>query len=123
MIFRSGEPSTCMYFIAAGTVAIYSPSGREVCHLYDGDYFGEIGLLGGETYRTMCVIAVECCNLYRLDREDYEETVAPFPDLVATLQKTASDRLNKIKLMDARIGKFRTSTIGCKQSVSYERIL
>lgn len=123
VIFRSGDEADSIYFIAAGTVAVYSPGGHEVCHMHDGDFFGEIGLLSSSDTRTACVVAVENCSLYRLDREDFEETISPFPDLVATLQKTANDRANKIKLMDVKSGAAHASYQPCIQSYEtyYER--
>nr|CAI5856527.1 unnamed protein product [Callosobruchus analis] len=48
-----------MYFINYGTVAVYTPSGKEMCHLDDGAHFGEISILFKER-RLGSVLAVRC---------------------------------------------------------------
>lgn len=35
----------CMFFIASGTVCVTTTNGRELCHLVDGDHFGEVALI------------------------------------------------------------------------------
>jgi len=64
VIVRANQPGDCMYFIASGTVAIYTGSGKEVCHLEDGAHFGEIALVMPDARRVASVVAVEICELY-----------------------------------------------------------
>ncbi|KAG5892221.1 hypothetical protein JTB14_034770 [Gonioctena quinquepunctata] len=48
IILTAGVTGKCMYLIYFGTVAIYSPGGKEICHLEDGAHFGEIALIFNE---------------------------------------------------------------------------
>ncbi|XP_068913581.1 potassium/sodium hyperpolarization-activated cyclic nucleotide-gated channel 2-like isoform X2 [Tenebrio molitor] len=52
IIIKAGCSGDCMYFLYSGTVAVLTPSGKEVCHLQDGAYFGEISLIMQDQKRT-----------------------------------------------------------------------
>lgn len=43
----------------------------QVCHLDDGDYFGETALLMKDLKRAATVVAVEITEVYRLDVIDF----------------------------------------------------
>ena len=44
-IIKAGAVGECMFFIASGSVSISTANGQELCHLEDGDYFGEIAFI------------------------------------------------------------------------------
>ncbi|XP_038210059.1 potassium/sodium hyperpolarization-activated cyclic nucleotide-gated channel 1-like [Zerene cesonia] len=90
----------CLYFIHKGTVAIYCESGKEVCHLEDGDFFGEIALVMSHRLRTASAVAVTNCELFRLDREDFESYVACYPTVYEDIKKVATDRYERSKTLD-----------------------
>ncbi|KYM99904.1 Potassium/sodium hyperpolarization-activated cyclic nucleotide-gated channel 4, partial [Cyphomyrmex costatus] len=92
VIVRVNQPGDCMYFIASGTVAIYTSTGKEVCHLEDGAHFGEIALVMLDERRVASVVAVEICELYRLDRADFARTIHPYPMLWEQIKKIAIER-------------------------------
>lgn len=92
IIVRANQPGDCMYFISTGTVAIYTSTGKEVCHLEDGAHFGEIVLVMPAQRRTAFVVAVETCELYRLDRIDFTRTIHPYPLLWDQIKKIAIER-------------------------------
>ncbi|KAJ9587172.1 hypothetical protein L9F63_019309 [Diploptera punctata] len=92
IIFKAGSEGESMYFIAFGTVAMFSPLGVEIGHLEDGDHFGEAAIVLG-IKRISSVIAIEHCELYRLDREDFMRVIAPYPDMVRKVEQIAVDRL------------------------------
>ncbi|XP_044265658.1 potassium/sodium hyperpolarization-activated cyclic nucleotide-gated channel 1-like [Tribolium madens] len=100
VVVKANSTGNCMYFISTGTVAVYTVSGKEVCHLEDGDHFGEIALVTPEAQRVASVIAVETCELYRLDRKDFIKAIHPYPDLLEKIQKIAADRMEKTNLME-----------------------
>ncbi|CAK1556423.1 unnamed protein product [Leptosia nina] len=90
----------CLYFIHKGTVAIYCESGKEVCHLEDGDFFGEIALVMSHSLRTASAVAVTNCELFRLDREDFEKYVACYPTVYEDIKKVATTRYEQSKMLD-----------------------
>lgn len=44
-IMKAGSIGDCMFFIASGTVCVSTTNGKELCHLDDGDHFGEVALI------------------------------------------------------------------------------
>lgn len=100
VIVRANQPGDCMYFIASGTVAIYTSTGKEVCHLEDGAYFGEIALVMLDERRVASVVAVEICELYRLDRADFTRTIHPYPMLWEQIKKIAIERHERTTILD-----------------------
>jgi len=44
-IVKAGTVGECMFFIASGSVCVTTSNGQELCHLEDGDYFGEIAFV------------------------------------------------------------------------------
>lgn len=65
VIYTVGEIGTSVHFIASGSVAFYSSSGKELYHLRDGDYFGEISLVSDVNYRFCKAIALETTKCYK----------------------------------------------------------
>lgn len=96
--FLSGD---CIYFIDKGTVAIYSESGKEICHLEDGDFFGEIALIMKHSVRTASVVAVTNCELFRLDKEEFDKSIACYPTVYETIKKVAINRFEQTCVLDA----------------------
>ncbi|XP_014605251.1 PREDICTED: potassium/sodium hyperpolarization-activated cyclic nucleotide-gated channel 1-like [Polistes canadensis] len=99
VIVRANEPGNCMYFIGSGTVAIYTISGKEVCHLKDGAHFGEIALVMADERRVASVVAVEICELYRLDRADFARTIHPYPMMWEQIKNIAIERHEKTMIL------------------------
>ncbi|KYM83868.1 Potassium/sodium hyperpolarization-activated cyclic nucleotide-gated channel 2 [Atta colombica] len=100
IIVRVNESGDCMYFIASGTVAIYTSTGKEVCHLEDGAHFGEIALVMVNERRVASVVAVEICELYRLDRADFARTIHPYPMLWEQIKKIAIERHERTTILN-----------------------
>lgn len=93
-----------------------------MCHLEDGGHFGEISLVLAESSRIATVVAVEECELYRLQRSDFRKAIAPYPDLMDKMLNIAFDRKETVtqfselhkretelkkKLMEREKGKLR----------------
>ncbi|KAK9887930.1 hypothetical protein WA026_000230 [Henosepilachna vigintioctopunctata] len=95
VIIQAGHEGSTMYFIIAGTVAVYTHNGKEVCHLTDGANFGEIALLMNET-RTASIVAADFCELFKLNRKDFQEAIEPFPELKARMVQIAKERYTTI---------------------------
>lgn len=100
VIVRANTTGDSMYFISSGTVAVYTKCGKEVCHLEDGAYFGEVAMVMANSMRIASVIAVEICELFRLDRSDFNKAVYPYPDLMNKVRSIACDRLEMSSIVD-----------------------
>ncbi|XP_017784464.1 PREDICTED: potassium/sodium hyperpolarization-activated cyclic nucleotide-gated channel 1-like [Nicrophorus vespilloides] len=100
VISKAGTTGDCMHFISTGTVAVFTKSGQEICHLQDGDYFGEIAMVMKDSTRVASVIAAEVCELYRLDRKDFIRAIIPYPDLYDRITYVAGDRMERTDIID-----------------------
>ncbi|KAJ3644509.1 hypothetical protein Zmor_022234 [Zophobas morio] len=95
VIIRAGAKGDSMFFISSGTVAVFSPTGKEVCHLSDGDYFGEIAIVFPNEKTTATIIALEICEVYRLDRKPFKQCMEKQEDVYKKIQKEAKRRLKE----------------------------
>ncbi|XP_026470702.1 potassium/sodium hyperpolarization-activated cyclic nucleotide-gated channel 1-like [Ctenocephalides felis] len=100
VLVRAGSQGTCMYFLVSGTVTIISPNGKEVCHLQDGSYFGEVALLKRDNRRVASVIAIEFCEVYRLSAHDFRNSVLSHIALADKLRMGALDRQDFTSTVD-----------------------
>ncbi|KAF5302306.1 hypothetical protein FQA39_LY10345 [Lamprigera yunnana] len=100
VIVKAATVGNSMFFIASGTVAVYTSSGREICHLEDGAHFGEIALIMKNQLRIASVVAIDVCELYRLDRKEFVRAIHPYPDLLDNIQRIAADRMEQTTILD-----------------------
>uniref|UniRef100_A0A182IJ51 Uncharacterized protein n=1 Tax=Anopheles atroparvus TaxID=41427 RepID=A0A182IJ51_ANOAO len=91
----AGSSAGSMYFLASGTAAVYAPDGTELGHLIDGANFGAIGLFRAGATRAVSVVALEVCELYRLDRADFLQLMKPHTYLLAQLSKQTDRRISE----------------------------
>jgi CRP-like cAMP-binding protein/Fe-S-cluster-containing dehydrogenase component len=94
VIARQGEAADSFYLVRIGFVKISEdyPGGELVlAYLSRGDYFGEIGLLGGGV-RTATCTALDHVELVKLSSEDFREMVERFPGVRSGLQAVAAER-------------------------------
>ncbi|PSN45113.1 hypothetical protein C0J52_18780 [Blattella germanica] len=117
VIVKGGTHGDSMFFISTGTVAVYTPVGIEVCHLEDGAHFGEIALVIEGYTRIASVVAVEPCEVFRLDRVDFLRVVSPYPDLLSKVEQIAADRREKTMQLD---DEYRHMNVSRHKSVSSE---
>lgn len=68
----------------------------KICHLDDGAYFGEIALLVADERRVASVIAIDVCEVYRIDRRDFRQCIAVHSELFAEIERIAIERVDKI---------------------------
>ncbi|KAI4467253.1 i[[h]] channel isoform e [Holotrichia oblita] len=100
IIIKAGTDGDCMYFIASGTVAVSTPTGREVCHLQDGAYFGEVALIKKDHKRIANVVAIEICKVYKLESKIFKMCLAEQPDTFKKLEKICQDRFNRTNFLE-----------------------
>ena len=94
-IVTQGEPADHFYVIKSGRVEVSrtSDSGPVVlAELGTGDYFGEIGILH-KVPRTATVTALEPCELYRVEGQQFLDAVNGAPTMSASLMEGAAVRL------------------------------
>jgi CRP-like cAMP-binding protein/Fe-S-cluster-containing dehydrogenase component len=94
VIARQGDAADCFYLVRIGFVKISEeyPGGELVlAYVSRGDYFGEIGLLGGGV-RTATCTALDHVELVKISGEDFREMVERFPSVRAGLQAAAGER-------------------------------
>ncbi|XP_050302115.1 potassium/sodium hyperpolarization-activated cyclic nucleotide-gated channel 2-like isoform X2 [Anthonomus grandis grandis] len=92
-IIKVGSRGGSMFFLRAGTVAITSEKGEEICRLRDGSYFGEAGLVINMT-RFVNVIAVTPCELFKLKRSDFLASLENSPELYEEMEKSIADQVS-----------------------------
>ncbi|CAH1104440.1 unnamed protein product [Psylliodes chrysocephalus] len=103
IIIQSGSVQDSLFFISSGTVAVYTHSGKEVCHLQDGRYFGEIDLILKKEQKCITtVIAVEICQIYRLKKVDFEKTLLSQRNVMREIIMYAESQLEYITLAEKK---------------------
>jgi glucose-6-phosphate 1-dehydrogenase len=90
-IVRLGEPGDEMYFLCRGQAEALDAAGHRLNLLTDGDFFGELSLLYPRP-RTATVRAVVLCDLFVLDRADFDGLLRDYPRFEATLRDNARAR-------------------------------
>ncbi|CAH1367908.1 unnamed protein product [Tenebrio molitor] len=100
IIIKAGSVGDCMYFLGSGTVGVWTPSGKEVCHLQDGAYFGEISLVFKDKRRTANIIALEICEVYKLDRKVFRSIFKTSSQLFSMLEEVANERLEITQMFE-----------------------
>jgi CRP/FNR family transcriptional regulator, cyclic AMP receptor protein len=93
-----GDPGTCLFAIASGTVKISAPSveGKDAVFnlLSKGTIFGEIALLDGHP-RTADVIATTDCELYVIERRDFLPVMREEPDIALKIIEILCSRIRR----------------------------
>ena len=97
-IFLEDSEGEQCFFVLEGSVKVtrLSKDGREVilAMLNEGDFFGEMSLLDGES-RSANVIALEKTKVLTLDRNDFIAVVNDYPKIAVQLLKELARRLRK----------------------------
>ncbi len=94
VIAQQGEAADCFYLVRIGFVKISEgyPGGELVlAYLSRGDYFGEIGLLGGGV-RTATCTALDHVEVVKISGADFRQMVKRFPSVRAGLEAVATER-------------------------------
>ena len=93
-IALQGEPADSFYLVRIGFVKISEsyPGGELVlAYLSRGDYFGEIGLLGGGA-RTATCTALDHVEVVRISGDDFRQMIERFPNVRTGLEAVAAER-------------------------------
>ena len=97
-IFLEDSEGEQCFFVVQGSVKVtrLSKDGREVilAMLNEGEFFGEMALLDGES-RSANVIALEETEVLTLNREDFMVVLHDYPQIAIQLLKEMAHRLRK----------------------------
>jgi CRP-like cAMP-binding protein len=80
-----------MYFICRGQVEVLDKTGTRLNTLGEGDFFGELSLLSSQP-RTATIRAATTCDLFVLDKTDFNRVLKDRPQLLKSLQEVARSR-------------------------------
>ena len=91
-VFHGGDHGHEMYFISRGRVDVVARDGTTVITtLGPGEFFGEIALLLS-TPRSASVRAVAYCDLYALEKADFDRVVAAHPAFADHIRAMTRER-------------------------------
>lgn len=90
-IVKKGEMGQEMYFICRGQVEILDGAGKRLNLLGEGDFFGEISLLFSQP-RTASIRATMPCDLFVLDKADFDRVLKSHPEFAEPLREIAKSR-------------------------------
>ncbi|KAL7048835.1 hypothetical protein ACKWTF_003501 [Chironomus riparius] len=93
LIVKAGTDGECMFFIASGSVCVTTSNGQELCHVEDGDYFGEIAFILKNRKRITNVIAIEFCEIYILDYANLKKYAQINDTIMQKLTDSANNRM------------------------------
>lgn len=88
-VIRTGDRGDSMFFIASGAVEVQLE--EDEIPLGAGAFFGEMALLTGAR-RTADVVAVDFCQLFVLERRDFNLFMSRHPQLRAAVSRMARER-------------------------------
>jgi NTE family protein len=94
-IYREGDAADAFYIISSGRLRVFSQAdGQEKTFavLHNGDSFGEISLLTGESH-SATVQALNDTLVLQLEKGDFDEVINRVPSLVLYLSRMLSKRL------------------------------
>lgn len=93
-VVMKGDAADAMYFIVAGLVEVEIP-GKPV-RLREGDFFGEIALIGGGQ-RTANVMVIQPSELLQLEARDFRRLAERNPQIAEAVREVASQRQAELK--------------------------
>jgi len=90
-IVKIGDIGREMYLVARGEVEVLDSAGRAVKMLKAGEFFGEIAILHS-TPRIATVRAKTSCDLFILDKADFQRILHDHPQFADDCVKIAKER-------------------------------
>ncbi len=90
-VLRQGDAGQEMYFVARGEVEVLDGSGKQLARLGEGDFFGELSLLRSEP-RSASIRTTTPCDLFVLEKHDFDEATRNHPEFAGALHEAARSR-------------------------------
>src|SRR5450432_793003 len=94
VILRQGDPGDSLYVVRGGSVAVQIGvlgASKEVATLSDGQFFGEMSLMTGES-RSATVVAKTDVECYIVDKGAFQEILQEKPELAGIISDILSRR-------------------------------
>jgi CRP-like cAMP-binding protein len=117
IVVEQGDTGDKFYIIARGRVEVsrtgYHGQRVHLAILSEGDYFGEMALLG-ELPRAAAVQAKTPCLLLSLSREQFDELVQAAPDVRASIEQAARERAEAITQLTDEYGERRIDMLSVR---------
>lgn len=111
IVYFEGRTGDTMYFIEAGQVerSVSSPKGPVVLEtLESGDFFGEVALLTGKPHDATARV-LTACNLWALNKADFDDLLFKYPNLAILLSRVLSERqyeaMDRLRSVPAQTGR------------------
>ena len=90
-IIRIGETGKEMYFICRGQVEAFGADGKSIGTLGEGEHFGELSLLTAVP-RAATIRAASPCNLFVLDKSEFDRVLREHPHFADAVRQLARKR-------------------------------
>ena len=94
-IVKQGKKGDCLYLISRGSVSVIINEGLfkkiKTAELKDGDYFGEMALLGDQKRKASVVARTEC-EMIVLHRKDFWDIIMKNPAIEEKVNSTSKNR-------------------------------
>jgi glucose-6-phosphate 1-dehydrogenase len=103
-IIKKGDIAHEMYLLVRGDVEVIDGTGKVVATIKDGGFFGEIGILMSQP-RMATVRAKSLCDLFVLEKEDFNRILREQPQFAERIMKVAKERYNLAVGADQLMGK------------------
>ncbi|TGL63653.1 cyclic nucleotide-gated ion channel [Leptospira sarikeiensis] len=91
IIFQRGDKGDSLYILSEGSVDIIGPDDKTVLlNLQEGQFFGELALVTEEP-RSATVQANSTCEIYTLNKTDFDHSLEMFPEFRSAVEKSVSN--------------------------------
>jgi CRP/FNR family transcriptional regulator len=93
---REGEPGATMFLIQTGRVAVIkqTPAGEKIlASLSDGDFFGEMAIMGLQDRRAASVKTLAETTVLELSREAFEGLIRRSPEIAMSVIRSLTERI------------------------------
>jgi CRP-like cAMP-binding protein len=95
-IIRKGELGSEMYFVCRGQVEVLDGNDHVLNTLGEGAFFGELSLLSSQP-RNASIRATTPCDLFILEKGDFNRVIKDHPQFAASLREAVASRYPEAK--------------------------
>ena len=124
VVFGEGEAAESFFLVTAGALAAYRDAPGQpiqlLARLYRHDFFGELGLVGGQGKYGASVRAMEPSRVLRVDRERFSQLIENHTSIQLKLQMVAARRYSQGMSTVLDLGRRREVRIRCSRPMAVE---